>query len=223
MSPSTSRRKDGGFTLIEVMIATAILVIAVSAMAALAAVMLTQGRQSRYLSVAETLASEKLEDLSRYQIAAPQICVQSGDATEGALTDSPSAVVSTSITCPNSSTAAENISYYDFISIDFISSGNCPTASTGCFAETIYNGSQYVTTYHSPDGTIPGGLLGMPIQSTTPPANMTTYLRTWMIEANPIVGNSGQNTATGNRRITVRVTNITVQPPVSFQLSLVRQ
>ena len=86
MSLSSSPSKDRGFTLIEVMIATTILVIGLSAMAALAAVMLTRGRQSKYINIAETLASEKLEDLNRYDMAAQAICVQTGDIYEGALT-----------------------------------------------------------------------------------------------------------------------------------------
>ena len=73
MSASNKVRGDRGFTLLEIMIATVILIIGLSAMAALAAVMLTRGRQSRYVNVAETLASEKLEDLNRYHMAAPQI------------------------------------------------------------------------------------------------------------------------------------------------------
>ena len=54
-SPRRSGGPSRGFTILEVIIATAILIIAVSAMAALAAIMLTRGRQSRYMNVAEAL------------------------------------------------------------------------------------------------------------------------------------------------------------------------
>ena len=53
MSASNKVRGDRGFTLLEIIIATVILIIGLSAMAALAAVMLTRGRQSRYVNVAE--------------------------------------------------------------------------------------------------------------------------------------------------------------------------
>jgi prepilin-type N-terminal cleavage/methylation domain-containing protein len=222
MSASNRLRNARGFTLIEIMIATVILVIGLSAMAALAAVMLTRGRQSRYINVAETLASEKLEDLNRYDMAAPQICVQTGDTTEGSL----STQLTTNITCPGAA-ASTSVSYFDFVSIDFVTTSDCGSANNGCFAETVYNGttSQYLTTYHSPDGVIPGGTGGLPVTSTTAPTNMTTYVRTWQIEYNPTLGSSGQNKVTGTRRITVLVTNTdnSVKPPVTLQMSLVRQ
>ena len=52
-----------------------------------------------------------------------------------------------------------------------------------------------------------------------------TYVRTWQIEYNPVIGSTGQNRVTGTRRITVLVTNTdnSVKPPVTFQMSLVRQ
>ena len=222
MSASTRVRGDRGFTLIEIMIAMAILIIGVSAMAALAAVMLTRGRQSRYINMAETLASEKLEDLNRYDMAAPQICVQTGDTYEGSLCTQ----LTSNITCPGAA-ASTSVSYFDFVSIDFVTTGDCGNANNGCFAETVYNGttSQYMTTYHSPDGVIPGGAGGLPVTSTTAPANMTTFVRTWQIEYNPVIGSTGQNRVTGTRRITVLVTNTdnSVKPPVIFQMSLVRQ
>jgi hypothetical protein len=51
-----------------------------------------------------------------------------------------------------------------------------------------------------------------------------TFLRTWLIEANPPLGTSGQ-VMNGTRRITVLVTltDQSVQPPVTFQMSEVRQ
>jgi hypothetical protein len=199
------------------LIATAILIIAVSAMAALAAIMLTRGRQSRYMNVAETLASEKLEDLNRWNMNAPAICVQTGDSSEGNLY----LPQTSSITCPNGSSAT--VSYFDDVSIDFTAAGgNCGNASNGCFAETVScitgGVSSYCTTYHSPSGVIPGNPDGSsnPTSSTTLPANLIFH-RSWLIEANTPV--------TGARRITVLVTLLdkSVKPGVSMQMSLVRQ
>jgi hypothetical protein len=206
------------------MIATAILAVGVSAMAALGAVMLTRGRQSKYISVAESLATEKLEDLNRYDMASQAICVQTGDTSEGLLTQSLASAVIANITCPGAA-SAQSVSYYDLVSIDFVSTSDCGNAGNGCFAETIYNGStsQYQTTYHSPDGVIPGTSTGQPVSSSAAPSN-STYLRTWLVEANPPIGSGGQ-TITGTRRITVLVTLLdqSVKPPVTFQMSAVRQ
>jgi hypothetical protein len=205
------------------MIATTILVIGLSAMAALAAIMLTRGRQSRYISIAETLASEKLEDLSRYDLVSQAICLPTGATSEGSL----SSPVTANITCPGGT--ASVVSYYDMVSVDFIVSGDCGNAGNGCFAETIYNGntSVYQTYYHSPDGVIPGGTTtqpGYPWQSSTAPNN-TTFQRTWLVEANPPVGTSGLTTVSATRRVTVLVTltDLSVKPPVSVQMSVVRQ
>jgi type II secretory pathway pseudopilin PulG len=205
-----------GFTLIEVMIATAVLIISVSAMALLAAVMLTRGRQSKYMNVAATLASEKLDDLNRWSMNSQPVCVQPGDTSEGSLT----APVNKNISCAGE--PANNINYFDEISIDFVDSVGCGNAGNGCFAETVTsvgaNGTTYYTTYHSPNGTIPTNPNGSsnPIASTTSPGAMN-FLRTWLIEANTPVQ--------GTRRITVLVTltDQSVKPQVSFQMSMVRQ
>jgi hypothetical protein len=47
------------------------------------------------------------------------------------------------------------------------------------------------------------------------------FHRRWLIEANPVVGSV---TLTGSRRVTVYVSmsNLSVSPPVTFQMSLVR-
>jgi Tfp pilus assembly protein PilV len=203
--------------LIEVMIATFILVVAVSAMAALAAVMLTRGRQSRYINIAEALASEKLEDLNRWNMNAQPICVPSGNTSEGSLTTP----ITASLSCTGE--APGSINYFDDVSIDFTnSSGGCANANNGCFAETVSSVSEgvatYYTTYHSPAGVIPGNPDGSSnaTPSTTAPSNLVFH-RSWLIEANTPI--------TGLRRITVLVTltDKSVQPGVSVQMSLVRQ
>jgi prepilin-type N-terminal cleavage/methylation domain-containing protein len=205
-----------GFTLLEVMIAVAVLVISVSAMALLAAVMLTRGRQSKYMNVAATLASEKLDDLNRWSMNSQPVCVQPGDTSEGSLTT----LVNKNISCAGET--ANNINYFDEISIDFVDSVGCGNAGNGCFAETVSSvgsgGTTYYTTYHSPNGTIPTNPNGTstPIASTTAPGTMNFH-RTWLIESNTPVQ--------GTRRITVLVTltDQSVQPPVNFQMSMVRQ
>lgn len=243
-SPSPSRNSRG-FSMLEVVVALAVLVIGVSALAALAAAMLTHGSQSKYASLASTLASEKLEDLERWQgnvgdLASgiangaentthtdPEICVPN-NVSAGGVTPGTDATPTT-VTC---NSATETVSYADNVSIDVTNSGDCPNPADGCFAESFSEVSggttTYYTTYHSPDGTIPGVPQGspagtkpaLPVSASTAPANMTFH-RQWMIELNPTInGTQVQNV----RRITVLVTstNNSVKPPVSFQISAIR-
>jgi len=219
-----------GFSLLEVIIAIAVLVIGVSAMAALSAGMLTRGRQSKYMSLGGTLASEKIEDLNRWtgsfnnvsgaDQSDNQICVNAGDTTEGSLT----ADVSNVITC-GTTPIAETVFYYDNVSIDVTNATDCPNPTDGCFAETISAVSggttSYYTTYHSPDGTIPaGGTSPTPLASSVAPNNLTFHRR-WVIEANPVINGVAVSQV---RRITVLVTLLdqSVKPGVSFQMSVVR-
>lgn len=222
-SPLPKRSCSRGFTLLEVVIAMSILVVGISAMAALSAAMLTKGRQSKYMSLAGTLASEKLEDLNRWQNSTtagvdssdPQICVPSPATSEGSITVD----TTTSITCGS---ATESVNYFDNVSIDVTdTAADCNSGSSGCFAETTSvttsGVTTYYTTYHSPNGTISSP----PVQSTVAPSNMTFHRR-WIVEANPVIAGS---VATGVRRITVSVTLLdqSVSPGVvDFQMSVVR-
>jgi hypothetical protein len=205
------------------MIATVVLLIAMTALAGLAAIMLTRGRQSRYMNIAETLASEKLEDLNRWNIYSQPICVPTGSTSEGSLV--PTSTPTASISCTGET--ANTIAYYDDISIDFTtSSGSCGSYNNGCFAETIScivgGVAGFCTTSHSPAGQIPGATDGSsnPVftsGSTPPDQSALAFHRNWLIEANTPI--------TGTRRITVLVTlkDQSVKPGVSVQMSMVRQ
>ena len=94
--PARKRSAEAGFTLVEVMAAVFILTVGVVSVAALAGGMLASGQQSKYMTLAASLASEKLEDLNRWNDEAPQICVPSGNASVGSLT----ADVLQTTTCP---------------------------------------------------------------------------------------------------------------------------
>jgi prepilin-type N-terminal cleavage/methylation domain-containing protein len=226
----------GGFSLLEVIIALAVLVIGVCSLAALSALSIGRGRQSKYTAMAGTLASEKLEDLNRWtgsfnasgtDVSDPQICVPNDVSSGGLGSDTTNA----SVVCDNS--VGESISYFDNVSIDVTNASDCPNAADGCFAESYSQGTgsstTYYTTYHSPDGTIPGSSTGSPVAATTQPTNLTFHRR-WMIEANPTInGVQFMNV----RRITVLVyatdpstsALVTSTPPpigVSFQMSMVR-
>ena len=207
------RNKSGrGFSLLEVMVAITVLTIGLISVAALATTMLATGKRSKYMALASTLASEKLEDLNRYPTDAPQVCVPTGNTTAGSLATGASETP-VSVTCPTGTTGS--VPYGDDVDISF-GQGNatCPNEG-GCFAEqvsSVSNGTtQYITTFHSPDGVI-----NTTTPSSTPSSQTMTFHRQWLIEANTPV--------TGVRRITVLVlmVNNTVNPPVSFQMSTVR-
>jgi len=219
MSKSRALRqsRDGGFTLLEVMVAIFVLTVGVVSVAALAGTMMTTGNRSKYLSLEASLASEKLEELNRWPANAPPVCVPTGNASVGSL----SSDVLQTTQCPNSPVdgsagASDSIAYDDDVSINYGATGNtdCPSSTGACFSETVANQSggttQYTTTYHSPDGQVSFS------SSTTAPINMTFHRR-WIIEADTPV--------TGVRRVTVLVTlNATnVQPNnAQFQMSMVR-
>lgn len=226
MSPSHKRSNQDGFTLLEVLVAMLVLTIAATGLAGLGTIMLTRGRQSKYMAIAANLTSEKLEDLNHWysnfspstgaDLSAPDICVPSG-ASAGSLT---SDVTNASVTCGSSSSVP--VTYFDDVSIDVSnSSGNCPNTSTGCFAETttttVSGVTSYDTTYHSPDGQI---------ASSTNAPNNVTFHRRWLIEANTPTAStlSAGVYIPGTRRITVLVTLLdpSVQPPVTYQMSMVR-
>lgn len=212
MQQSCRNKRARGFSLIEVMVAIAVLTIGLISVAALATTMLATGKRSKYMALASSLASEKLEDLNRYPASAPQVCVQTGDTSEGQIgTDANPAIKS--ITCPSGQSSS--VPYVDDVDISF-GTGNsaCPNEG-GCFAEqisSVNNGTtQYTTIYHSPTG-----LITTTAASNTASAQTMTFHRRWLIEADQPVA--------GLRRVTVQVTmtNNTVKPPVSFQMSTVR-
>jgi hypothetical protein len=178
--------------------------------ALLAARVMTSTKRSKYMSLASSLASEKIEDLNRWQSDNPQLCVPTGSASVGSLTAN---VVQTT-TCANG--ASGSVNYYDEVSMSLNGPAGCPGGGTsGCFAETVSSLNagvvNYSTTYHSPNGSIT-----TPALTTVAPAG-ATFLRRWRVEGNTPVA--------GTRRVTVLVTlnDPTVQPPVNFQMSMVRK
>lgn len=227
METSQSRRRQAparGFTLIEVLVATLVLSVGLVALSGLVAQMALQTERSRFMGLAANLASEKLEDLNRWPVANgvpdPTIYVPTGSSV-GSLT---SDVGPVSVT----SGFSENVNYYDDVQVS--DSGGTPDSGTsgtcganGAESETVttLNGSavQYLTTYHCADGEmINATATSSPVASET---NAISFHRRWTIESNPSIGGTS---ITGVRRITVQVTllNSYMQPPVTFQMSVVR-
>lgn len=203
--------REQGFTLIESVFAIVILTVGVLAMAALGTKMMQTGQQSKYMSVAAQLATEKLEDLSHWSEDDPHICVPVGLGTAGSLGGD----ILQQTTCPPDISGASNsdsISYYDDVNLA-VNTGtvDCPNSTVGCVSETVSGQvagvTTYTTTYHSPDGVINF--------NNTPPG-AATYHRRWVVEADQPVA--------GVRRVTVLVTlaNAAQKPGVTFQMSMVR-
>jgi Tfp pilus assembly protein PilV len=177
----------------EVLAATFLLSVGLVSMAALLGGCLKTTRQSKYVSLATALASEKLEDLSRWDSDDQQIYAPSG-GTSGSLTSNTSQNVT-------SSGVTIYVDYYDQIQL---------SATGGSFSETVSSSSgNYTTTSHQPSG-----IISVTTSTTAPSA--VSFLRRWIIEKDTPV--------TGVRRITVWVQaqDPAVQPPVTFQMSMVR-
>lgn len=194
---ASRNRKAGGFTLIEAIVAAFVLAVGLLAGAALISEMLRSTDRSRYIAAASMLASEKLEDLSRWPVGDPHVAV-SGGGTAGSLTADVTATVAT----PGGNVT---INYFDEIAISL---------DTGAFSVTVSGRDAdgavtYTTTTHAPDGTV------TTVTGFDPPEQVS-FRRRWLIEANQPVN--------GVRRVTVRVELVgqSVRPPVVFEMSMVR-
>lgn len=193
--------------MLELAISMAILMVGLVGVASMFGRIWGSTSYSEYMIQASTLASEKLEDLNRYPSGDPDVVVTAGNTTAGSLTaDTDASVTASGVT--------DSVDYFDEVFMD---------PSAGSISETVATGTSpnysYSTTTHNANGTIT-----TPPATTTLSAQMTNSIqfeRRWLIEANPTIGGT---VMTGMRRITVLVTvqNASVQPPVTFQLSVVR-
>ncbi len=189
-------RNSRGFTLIEVLVAIAIVTVGLMATAALMSRTLQDTTRSRQMSLAAVLASEKLEDLSRWPAADPHVFAPAGGTAGSLVADvTANVVVGSTLTTVN---------YYDDVT-EGLAAGSFSETVSG--VDPVTGNVVYTTTTHAPDGSVTTTV------SNTPPSQVT-YKRRWLIEADQPVA--------GVRRITVRVTNQNPLQPVSFQMSTVR-
>jgi prepilin-type N-terminal cleavage/methylation domain-containing protein len=204
-SQSLLNNKSRGFTMMELAISIAILTVGLVGVASMFGRIWGSTSYSEYMIQASTLASEKIEDLNRYPNGDPDVVVTTG-TTAGSLTANTDASVT-------SNGVTETVDYFDEVFMD---------PSAGSISETVATGTApnytYTTTTHNPDGTI---TTATATNLSAALNNAVQFQRRWLIELSPTVGGT---VMTGMRRITVLVAvqNASVQPPVQFQLSVVR-
>jgi len=200
MDAFKSHRKSRGFTLLETLIAIAILTIGLLSIALLVARATASSNTSRYMSTQSLLASEKLDDLNRLPASDPAIAIPGG-ATAGNLTVDTNQMVTVGA-------VTQNVDYFDQIQI---------AGSNGSIAETLTSTdaagvTTYVTTTHTPNGTVTQSASAA--APATPPGTIT-FGRRWIIEKDTPIP--------GTRRITVVVRVINQPQSVPFQMGMVRQ
>jgi len=186
--------------MLEVAVSTAILAIGLLGIAVLITNLLTMGSTSRYMAMANVLASEKLDNLNKWP--SNSLNVQPGGALTGP------------------STCAAGDIYCDQVTVSETSGADYET-------QTQYNDDGTVTSttlVHTSAGCVnTPAVCGV----AQPAAGASTFTRRWLITTNPVVtpvgGGAGQ-TITGARRVSVVVfmTTQMQRNPVSFQLSMVR-
>src|SRR5579864_3288819 len=118
-----------GFTLIETLVAMFILCVGLVALASLAAQTLSGTTRTHYSALTADLASEKLEDLSRWPTFDPNIYAAPGTTVGGLASDQSASVTSGGI-------PTELVNYYDDVEI---------SDSQGAIAETVSQVSGGVT------------------------------------------------------------------------------
>ena len=204
METSKLRLKGGparGFSLVETLVAMMILAIGLVALCSLAAQTMVGTSRSEYSSLAADLATEKLEDLSRWPSFDPNVYAAAA-ATAGDLASDKSANVT------SGGSPTELVNYYDDVEM---------SDSKGAISETVSQvvggATSWKTTSHNPDGTITSS---SSTTQNTADKGAIGFHRRWTIEMDQPV--------TGLRRVTVLVTleNSVLKAPVTFQMTMVR-
>jgi type IV pilus modification protein PilV len=190
-----------GFTLIEVLVSITILSVGLLSVAALIASTMNLGTNARYMNMANTLSSEKLDTLSKWPSTDPNVSAGG------------------SLTGPATCVAGDD--YCDQVTMSESSGANYETQTQ------IVSGNPVTTTIVQTNT----GCVDTPANcGVANPTGGATFTRRWLITSPVTVTSAGGTVttvgtaATGPRRITLVVTlnDKTVQPPISFQMSMVR-
>jgi prepilin-type N-terminal cleavage/methylation domain-containing protein len=156
---ASGRSLCGGFSLVEILIAITILSVGLCALAGLVAQSLTGTERARFMAVATTLASEKLEDLNRWPSTASQVSTF-GNTSVGSL---------------SSDSASNGNHYYDDVDL---------SNTNGEVSETVATSSGYSSVDHFATGVVtPNNNAAAPTGTGT-----VAFHRRWLIEANPVIG-----------------------------------
>jgi prepilin-type N-terminal cleavage/methylation domain-containing protein len=193
-------RHQRGFTLVETLIAMAIMAIGLLGAAALMSQMSISSNDSRYMSVEALLASEKLEDLNHYPNGDPNVTVPAGTIVGDLTADAAPLTI-----------AGRQVAYSDTVQISS-GAGSIEEVTSGTNAGGV---ATYTSITHKPDGTV----VSVTTPSTTAPTktpDMLLFKRRWTIEKDQPVANV--------LRMTVRVLliNGTRNQTTTFQSSIVR-
>src|ERR1700727_1448484 len=100
-----SKRGSHGFTIMEVLVATFVLLVGLVAAAAVVGSTLGNTARSGYMTQAATVATEKLEDLNRYPSTDAHVVVSGGNSVGSLTSDDLQDVTTNGVTIP--------INYYD--------------------------------------------------------------------------------------------------------------
>jgi hypothetical protein len=182
---------------LEVLVAITILAIGLSAMAQLVASSLSGTEYARYMALATTLTSEKMEDLNHwpgYPSPDPRITAGGGLTADTQV-----------------STSLGTLNYYDDVNL---------ASTNGQISETIATTSgSYQSIIHMATGQVTPASTSSTATGST---GSLDFHRRWLIEANPVVNGI---TLTGARRLTVEVTltNGVNAAPITYQMSAIRQ
>jgi type IV pilus modification protein PilV len=201
VSSIASRKRAGGFTILEVLVAVLVLTFGVLSVAAVIGGAVKNSGRSQYMSTAAMLATEKLEDLSRLPATDLALQMPSGavNNTAGSLT-----TPTTNVTIGSC-----NVDYTDTVYVSVLN---------GQFSEiTSAPGNQnYIILTHLANGTV------MVVGPTTAPnitSDMVKFTRLWTVERDPTINGA---TMSGVNRITV-LAKVDGAIPVSYQASMLKQ
>ncbi len=191
-----------GFTLIEVLVSIGVLSVGLLSVAALIGSTMKSGTTARYMNMANILASEKLDGLNKWPSSDPNVAA--GGALNG------------------SAICAAGDAYCDQVTVSESSGADYETQTQ------IVNGNPVTTTIvHTNTGCV-----DTPANCgvASPAGGGSTFTRRWLITT-PVTVTSASGASktvtgpnSGPRRVTVVVilSDQTVQPPISFQMSMVR-
>lgn len=189
-----SNKNSRGFTLIEILVAVAVLTIGLMATAALVTRTLQDTTRSREATLAAILATEKMEDLNRWPATDPHVVAPPAGTAGSLVADVTANVVVGGVATP--------INYFDDVA-QGQAAGSWAVTVSG--VDPVTGAPVFTTTEHRPNGSI--------VTTNAAPAG-SSFRRRWLIE--------GDQPVAGVRRITVFVTNQDPINPVTFRMSTVR-